>query len=85
MARVKATEIPQSMRDIDAYQGDLVTRFALRLMAQTFVRTTDHPNGGDQIGPCRHAYESASDQVRDRLAVTSSRAVINPTQTAAAF
>ncbi|WP_258180904.1 tyrosine-type recombinase/integrase, partial [Burkholderia multivorans] len=41
MARVKATEIPQLMRDIDAYQGDLVTRLALRLMALTFVRTTE--------------------------------------------
>ncbi|RQS07561.1 DUF4102 domain-containing protein [Burkholderia sp. Bp9002] len=41
MARVKAAEIPQLMRDIDAYQGDLVTRLALRLMALTFVRTTE--------------------------------------------
>ncbi|WP_186057675.1 tyrosine-type recombinase/integrase [Burkholderia gladioli] len=41
MARVKATEIPQLMRDIDAYQGDLVTRLALQLMALTFVRTTE--------------------------------------------
>ena len=41
MARVKATEIPQLMRDIDAYQRDLVTRLALRLMALTFVRTTE--------------------------------------------
>ncbi|MEN2472872.1 tyrosine-type recombinase/integrase [Burkholderia sp. GS2Y] len=40
IARVKATEIPQLMRDIDAYQGDL-TRLALRLMALTFVRTTE--------------------------------------------
>ncbi|KVL02743.1 integrase [Burkholderia cepacia] len=41
MARVKATEIPQLMRDIDTYQGDLVTRLALRLMALTFVRTAE--------------------------------------------
>lgn len=41
MARVKATEIPQLMHDIDAYQGDLVTRLALRVMALTFVRTTE--------------------------------------------
>lgn len=41
MARVKATEIPQLMRDIDTYQGDLVTRLALRLMALTSVRTTE--------------------------------------------
>ncbi len=41
MARVKVTEIPQLMRDIDAYQGDLVTRLALRLMALTFVRTKE--------------------------------------------
>lgn len=41
MACVKATEIPQLMRDIDAYQGDLVTRLALRLMALTCVRTTE--------------------------------------------
>ncbi|WP_246795663.1 tyrosine-type recombinase/integrase [Burkholderia perseverans] len=41
MARVKATEIPQLMRDIDAYSGDLVTRLALRFMALTFVRTKE--------------------------------------------
>ncbi|GAB7538401.1 tyrosine-type recombinase/integrase [Burkholderia sp. 3C] len=41
MARVKVTEIPQLMRDINAYQGDLVTRLALRLMALTFVRTKE--------------------------------------------
>ncbi|KVR76116.1 tyrosine-type recombinase/integrase [Burkholderia vietnamiensis] len=41
MARVKATEIPQLMRDIDGYQGDLVTRLALRFMALTFVRTME--------------------------------------------
>ncbi|KGR93238.1 tyrosine-type recombinase/integrase [Burkholderia sp. ABCPW 111] len=41
MARVKATEIPQLMRDIDAYQGDLVTRLALRFMALSFVRTAE--------------------------------------------
>ncbi|MFL9893752.1 tyrosine-type recombinase/integrase [Paraburkholderia sp. RL17-381-BIF-C] len=41
MARVKPIEIPQLMRDIDNYQGDLVTRLALRFMALTFVRTTE--------------------------------------------
>ncbi|RQR90949.1 MULTISPECIES: phage integrase central domain-containing protein [unclassified Burkholderia] len=41
MARVKATEIPQLMRDIEGYQGDLVTRLALRFMALTFVRTKE--------------------------------------------
>ncbi|MET5116099.1 integrase, partial [Burkholderia pseudomallei] len=41
MALVKATEIPQLKRDIDAYQGDQLTRLALRLMALTFVRTTE--------------------------------------------
>ncbi|CAG4911712.1 tyrosine-type recombinase/integrase [Paraburkholderia saeva] len=41
MARVKLVEIPQLMRDIAEYQGDLVTRLALRFMALTFVRTTE--------------------------------------------
>ncbi|CAE6811564.1 Prophage integrase IntS [Paraburkholderia aspalathi] len=41
MARVKPVEIPQLMRDIAAYQGDIITRLALRLMAFTFVRTTE--------------------------------------------
>lgn len=39
MARVKPVEIPQLMRDIAAYQGDVVTRLALRFMALTFART----------------------------------------------
>ncbi|NML99664.1 integrase arm-type DNA-binding domain-containing protein [Paraburkholderia sp. RP-4-7] len=41
MARVKSMEIPQLMRDIKDYQGDVVTRLALRFMALTFVRTTE--------------------------------------------
>lgn len=44
MARVKPIEIPQLMRDIANYQGDLVTRLALSLMALTFVRTTEMIN-----------------------------------------
>ncbi len=44
MARVKPAEIPQHMRDIAAYQGDLVTRLALRFMAVTFTRTTEMIN-----------------------------------------
>ncbi|MFM0089957.1 integrase arm-type DNA-binding domain-containing protein [Paraburkholderia sediminicola] len=41
MARMKPMEIPQLMRDIAEYQGDVVTRLALRFMALTFVRTTE--------------------------------------------
>jgi integrase len=44
MARVKPIEIPQLMRDIAGYQGDVVTRLALRFMALTFVRTTEMIN-----------------------------------------
>lgn len=44
MARVKPMEIPQLMRDIAEYQGDVVTRLALRFMALTFVRTTEMIN-----------------------------------------
>jgi len=41
MARVKVLEIPQLMRDIAAYEGEMVTRLALQFMALTFVRTTE--------------------------------------------
>ncbi|OYD77966.1 UNVERIFIED_ORG: integrase [Burkholderia sp. CF145] len=41
MARVRTLEIPQLMRDISAYQGEMVTRLALRFMALTFARTTE--------------------------------------------
>jgi len=41
MARVKPLEIPQLMRDIAAYDGELVTRLALQFMALTFARTTE--------------------------------------------
>jgi integrase len=44
MARVKPIEIPQLMRDIADYQGDVVTCLALRFMALTFVRTTEMIN-----------------------------------------
>ncbi len=41
MARVKTIEIPQLMRDIAAYDGEIVTRLALQFMALTFARTTE--------------------------------------------
>lgn len=44
MARVKPVEIPQLMCDIADYQGDVVTRLALRFMALTFVRTAEMIN-----------------------------------------
>ena len=41
LARVDASELPQLLRQIDAYRGTPATRFAIKLMAQTFVRTTE--------------------------------------------
>lgn len=40
-ARVSPLELPQLLRDIDAYEGDAVTRLALQFMTLTFVRTTE--------------------------------------------
>jgi len=41
MARIDGKELPELMRRIDAYQGTPVTRMAMKLMAMTFVRTTE--------------------------------------------
>lgn len=41
LARVDAKELPQLLRQIDAYRGTPATRLAMKLMAQTFVRTTE--------------------------------------------
>lgn len=41
MARVNVLEIPQLMRDIAGYEGELVTRLVLQFMALTFARTTE--------------------------------------------
>jgi len=38
-ARVDATDLPQLLRKIEAYQGTPTTRLAIKLMALTFVRT----------------------------------------------
>lgn len=40
-ARVDAKELPGLLRAIEVYQGTHVTRFALKLMALTFVRTSE--------------------------------------------
>jgi integrase len=40
-ARVDEKELPELMRKIMAYEGSTVTRFALQLMALTFVRTSE--------------------------------------------
>lgn len=41
MARIDGKELPELMRRIDAYQGTPFTRMAMKLMAMTFVRTTE--------------------------------------------
>lgn len=40
-ARLDAKELPELMRRIDAYQGAPTTRLAIKLMALTFVRTSE--------------------------------------------
>jgi len=40
-ARIDARELPALLRKIEAYQGTPVTRLAMKLMALTFVRTTE--------------------------------------------
>ena len=41
LARIDGKELPELLRHIDAYQGAAITRLAMRLMALTFVRTTE--------------------------------------------
>lgn len=40
-ARLDAKELPELLRKIEAYQGSPYTRLAIKLMALTFVRTTE--------------------------------------------
>lgn len=40
-ARLDGKELPDLLRHIEAYQGSVVTRFALKLIALTFVRTSE--------------------------------------------
>lgn len=40
-ARLDAKELPELMRRIDAYQGTPTTRIAIKLLAMTFVRTSE--------------------------------------------
>jgi integrase len=40
-ARVDARELPELLAKMDDYNGDAITRFALKLMAYTFVRTSE--------------------------------------------
>lgn len=40
-ARVDARELPELLRAVEAYQGTPITRLALKLMALTFVRTSE--------------------------------------------
>jgi integrase len=41
LARIDAKELPNLLRAIEAYHGNHITRFAIKLMALTFVRTTE--------------------------------------------
>ena len=40
-ARIDARELPELLRHIEAYQGAVTTRIAMKLMALTFVRTSE--------------------------------------------
>jgi integrase len=40
-ARVDARELPELPAKMDDYNGDAITRFAMKLMAYTFVRTSE--------------------------------------------
>ncbi|KJV24904.1 integrase [Aquitalea magnusonii] len=40
-ARLSAKELPELLRQIDAYDGQPLTRLALQMMAHTFVRTNE--------------------------------------------
>lgn len=41
LARIDSKELPDLLRHIEAYQGSVVTRLAIKLMTLTFVRTTE--------------------------------------------
>lgn len=41
LARIDSKELPELLRKIEAYKGAVVTRLAMKLMAMTFVRTTE--------------------------------------------
>jgi integrase len=41
LARIEGKELPELLRHIDAYHGAAVTRLAMKLMALTFVRTSE--------------------------------------------
>jgi integrase len=41
LARIDGKELPALLRHVDAYQGAAVTRLAMKLMALTFVRTSE--------------------------------------------
>ncbi|HEY0308920.1 MAG TPA: integrase arm-type DNA-binding domain-containing protein [Acidobacteriaceae bacterium] len=40
-ARVDARELPELLARMDGYNGDAITRFAMKLMSYTFVRTSE--------------------------------------------
>jgi integrase len=40
-ARVEARELPELLAKMDDYNGDVITRFAMKLMGYTFVRTSE--------------------------------------------
>lgn len=41
LARVDAKELPDLLKKMESYKGDALTRLAMRLMAYTFVRTSE--------------------------------------------
>lgn len=57
-ARVDARELPELMRKLMAYDGSVYTRFAMQLMALTFVRT------GELIGARWEEFDLAAAQWR---------------------
>lgn len=40
-ARIEAKELPDLLKSIEIYKGKVVTRLAIKLLAMTFVRTSE--------------------------------------------
>jgi len=59
-ARVDVKDLPELLAKMDDYWGDAITRFALKLVAYTFVRTSEL-----MIGACRGANDDTFDQRRE--------------------
>lgn len=73
LARIDAKDLPALLRAIEVYQGTHITRLAMKLLALTFVRTSELIGASSRFGILKARFVRISTDYRLTLVLTATR------------